>query len=137
VALFEREPELLEPLPHLREAPRLENVHQSGVVVGLAVLARVLTQVPDGAATEHRPGNRCRFTREHAQQARLAGPVPTDDPDLVAEPEGKRQPLDDRPAGHLDAEPTYLQDVHGDLHRRRRQAVSSGACSRFRTRRGS
>src|SRR5437763_4674061 len=55
----------------------------------------------------------CGRAAEDAEQAGLAGAVPTDEPDLVAGADGEAHVLHEETAGYFDREPAHLQ--HGAM----------------------
>ncbi len=71
--------------------------------------ARVLWEVPERAVAVHDTCGRGRRAAEHAQQARLARTVATDETDLVASADGERGAFDDEAPAHLHRELTTLQ----------------------------
>jgi hypothetical protein len=66
--------------------------------------AGVLGQVAEPSLADHPPGGRFDCAAEHSEQARLAGTVAPDDPDLVAGHDGEAGRLDDEPAADLHRE---------------------------------
>ena len=74
-----------------------------------AVEPGVLGQVAEAAGAVHDPGEGRLGPAQHLQQARLAGPVATDEADLVAGADREAGTLEDDGATHLDSELADLQ----------------------------
>ena len=89
-------------------APGEDVAHRGGGVVD-AVEPRVLREVPEAAAAVHDAGVRVRGAAEHLQQARLAGAVAADQPDLVAGADREAGAVEDDVAADLDRELPDLQ----------------------------
>jgi hypothetical protein len=110
--LLQTDPGFLHRALQVHEAASREEVLERDVVVVGAVSTLILPEVPDRASTRHDAARRRHVAREHLEQAGLAGPVPTHDPDLVPGGEGQVQSVDDRPSARFDREAERLEGVH-------------------------
>ena len=82
----------------------------------------VLRHVAQAAAAQHQPGDRVVLSRQHLEQARLAGAVASDQSDLVARPDREVGAGQDPACGDIDGEVPNLK--HRAMLRRGQFVVS-------------
>src|SRR5260370_19457490 len=104
--------QLLQPRCRLVEAAPGEDMRE-GCLRRLGAWPRVLRDVAERAAAQHQPSLGVVLAGEHLEEARLAGPVAADEPDLVAGGHGEARVGQNPARRDVDGEVADLEHESG------------------------